>query len=192
MTDWRNIFKIAINENTISTDTPVTQEMVQNGQLAKGDYVYPSIQLWDPSGAMSLKQDQTYKVIGLPLNPNFPGAFVIDIGGGKTWGFHFGKGGAGQYFVKKSTSPEAEFFIEEGDIPYHILNIIQRKITVGLKELIKLVMTQTMNVPPSQIIKVTKQVKYSIQSLNYYGYIGEIEPDVYGLTPKGKELLNAK
>ena len=191
MEDWRNIFKIAIDE-TISKEIPLTLKMITNGELKKGDFVTPTVQMSDRTKKYTVYPDQNYEVVKIPIDNRFPGFFVIKHPEGGTWGFHFGKGGMGEYFNKVETSSEARFFTRYEELPYFVLRALKQNITLDIKQIVQTVMTQNLDIDQESMSKIVSDLKFVIMKLEHYGFIGTIEGKVYSLTQKGKEFLNAK
>jgi hypothetical protein len=178
-------------DNTVSKEVPLTQNDI--GTFLKiGDYVTPQVALIDTSKRFSVNPETSYKVVAFPKDSRFPGAFIIELPSGTTWGFHFGKGGAGQYFNKVETTSESKFFLQYGELPYFVLTVLKENITLDIKQIISKVMAQKLDVDQKDLSKVVSQLKYVIIKLEHYEFIGTVEGKIYSLTQKGKEFLNAK
>jgi hypothetical protein len=173
-------------------EIPLTRKFIEDGNLKKGDYVSPTVELQDRTGRHTLTPGQKYPVVSIDLNNSeLPASFMIKIPSGDTWPFSFDReGAAGQYFVKIEMSPEGDFFEKYGEIPYFILSALKEHTELKLKDLTSIIMSEKMRVEPENLNKIKKQIDYCISTLSYYKYIVAFETNIFTLTDKGKDFLN--
>lgn len=173
---------------------PLTDKSIPSGELQIGDYVTPIKEMKSIDLKYTLTPGNLYKVTRFFVGPNNSQGFVIDYLG-QEWGFIFGKNGSGSFFNKVILTKMDVLAEKYGDIPWKVLNILNKYGILSLKDLINIVMTQTMNVPPEKIKEVKMnltRVIYGLQELQLIDTSrfmkGQTEK-TYVLTQKGKKFL---
>jgi predicted transcriptional regulator len=166
--------------------TPITLQMLQMGQLKKGDQIISSINYADPkTGRSVFTEGSEYNVISLFPSAMAPEGFIATCDLGK-WYLYFKKGGGGDLFSKVIEKDEEELLADYGTLPNDILRLVLKKTSIRRREIVETI-SYTMGIDA----KGKKNILQALRLLETKGYVGVDEGslDKYTITRKGLQLL---